>query len=109
MFDMFENKEDYIEGTTSSGYHYKVKKTNLTDWQMMKLYAKLQKVSKEDDEEASLEFFGVLDEIECHLFEDKGKAFEKHILKTHNGYVAPQIALEGILEILKSINELKNS
>lgn len=111
MFDMFENKEDYIEGTTSFGYPYKIKKNNLTDWKMMKLYAKLQRISKseDDDGEANLEFFGVLDEIECQLFDDKGKSYEKYILKHNNGYIAPQIALEGILEILKSSNEVKNS
>lgn len=105
------NNENIITGTTESGFNYRIDKNILADWRIVKLYAELQELSDvgDDDAEDALKFIGIMAKIEALLFKDKGKAFEKHILKNNNGLVAPVVAMKELMEILKSSKESKNS
>ena len=104
------NNENMVVGTTSSGFNYKIDRSILGDWRLVKLYAELQRLSDVDEDgEETLKFIGIMADIEALMFKDKGKAFEKHILKNNDGIVAPVVALQELMEILKSSKQSKNS
>lgn len=98
-----------VKGITSSGFKFELDEKKLSDWRVIKNLAKLRDLEDSSDEnDVALEFISIMANIEELIFEDKGKAFEKHILKTNDGIVAPVVALQELLEILKSNKETKN-
>lgn len=96
-----------INGITSSGFHYEIDENRLSDWRVVKKLSKLKNI-KEESSESALEFISIMSDIEELIFDDGGDAFESHILKKNDGYVAPAVALRELLEILQSNKTTKN-
>lgn len=96
-----------LSGKTTSGYKYNIPEEKLSDWRIVKKLARLKSIDGESDE-AVLDFINIMSEIEEILFDDKGEAFETHILKKNDGIVAPAVALQELMEILNSSKTSKN-
>lgn len=99
-----------IKGITSSGYKYEIEEERLQDWRLLKALAKFKGMSEDDtvEDEQAFEIIEIMGTVEEIIFKDKGKAFEKHILKKNNGIVAPVVALKELFEIIKSHQSTKN-
>lgn len=95
-----------ITGVTTSGYKYAIDENILADWRVVKKLAKLKEL--EESDEGALAFISVMGEIEELIFKDKGKAFEKAILKKNDGIVAPVVCLTELMEIFKQAKQAKN-
>lgn len=101
-----------IKGVTSSGFKYEVDERLVSDWRIVKLLSRISKMSDEadeDDPDAIIAIIDLMDQMEEIMFKDKGKKFEKHILKHNDGLVAPRAAMAELFEIFKAAKESKNS
>lgn len=95
-----------IKGTTSSGFKYEINENIKKDWRFVSNLTKLKQL--EDSDSLEVDFINVMAEIESIIFSDKGKAFEKHIMKNNEGIIPTDVVLAELMEIIKN-DATKNS
>lgn len=100
-----------ITGVTPSGFAFAIPEERFSDWRTVKALSKLAEFEdiSEDNPEDIPRFINTMGKVEELLFKDGGEKLEKHILKEHDGYIAPQILFQDLIAIFKAHKQTKNS
>lgn len=91
-----------LEGTTNSGFKFKVDERALTDWRFVTALSTLSSAS--DDSDILNNTINCIDFI---LGKDKEKLL-KHVSKLNDGFMPAEKVIQEFSEIVTTCKELKN-
>ena len=92
-----------MQGTTKSGYEFKIDDRILSDWRFVETLTKC-----EDKSSSAFEKLAGIQTMAKLLFGDKYDEYMKFIASKNNGYCPSEVIMGEITEIFQSANNSKN-